>query len=204
MLLKDALPKQKATVELQQRKYKNFSFTVLKDLLTDVVLGQDFMYQHKAVSKHFGGTEPPLHLNVLKALKVTNPPLLFQYLTKDCRPIATKSRRHSNADCRFISTEIRHLLAEGIIEPSTSPWRAQVVVTSNENHKKRMCIDYSQTINKFTLLDGYPLPRMQDVINKVSQYRVFSTLDLKNAYHQVELPKEAKIYTAFEADGKLF
>ena len=41
---------------------------------------------------------------------------------------------------------------------------------------------------------------MQDVINKVSQYRVFSTLDLKNAYHQVELPKEIRIYTAFEAD----
>ena len=54
------------------------------------------MNQHKAVSIHFGGTEP-LHLNVLKALKVTNPPLLFQYLTKDCRPIATKSRRYSNA-----------------------------------------------------------------------------------------------------------
>ena len=143
-------------------------------------------------------------MNVLKALKVTNPPLLFQYLTKDCRPITTKSRRHSNADCRFISTEIRRLLAEGIIEPSTSPWRAQVVVTSNENHKKRMCIDYSQTINKFTLLDGYPLPRMKDVINKVSQYHVFSTLDLKNAYHQVELPKEARIYAAFEADGQLF
>ena len=162
------------------------------------------MNQHKTASIHFGGTEPPLHLNVLKGLKVTNPPLLFQFLTKDCRPIATKSRRHSNADCRFISTEIRRLLAEEIIEPSTSPWRAQVVVTSNENHKKRMCIDYSQTINKFTLLDGYPLPQMQDVINKVSQYRVFSTLNLKNVYHQVELPKEARICTAFDADGQLF
>ena len=124
--------------------------------------------QHKAVSIYFDGIEPPLHLNLLKALKVTNPPLLFQYLTKDCRPIATKSRRHSNADCRFISIEIRRLPAEGIIEPSTSP-RAQVVVTSNENQKKRMYIDYSQTINKFTLLDGFPLPQMQDVINKVSQ-----------------------------------
>ena len=116
----------KATVELQQQKYLNFSFTVLKDLLTDVVLGQDFMNQHKAVSIHFVGTEPPLHLNVLKALKVTNPPLQFQYLTKDSRPIATKSRRHSNADCRFISTEIKRFLAEGIIEPSTSPWRGRL------------------------------------------------------------------------------
>ena len=69
---------------------------------------------------------------------------------------------------------------------------------------KRMCIDYSQTINKFTLLDRYPLPQMQDLINKVSQYLAFSRLDLKNAYHQVELPKKARIYTAFEANGQLF
>ena len=109
------------------------------------------MNQYKAVSIHFGGTKPPLDLNVLKALKVTNLLLLFQYLTKDCRPIAIKSQRHSNANCHFISTEIRHLLAERIIEPSTSPWRVQVVVTSNKNHKRQMCIDYSQTINKFTL-----------------------------------------------------
>ena len=141
---------------------------------------------------------------MLKALKITNPPLLFQYLTKDCRPIATKSRRHSNTNCRFILTEIRRLLAEKIIEPSISPWRAQVIVTSNENHKKRICIDYSQTINKFTLLDGYPLPRMQYMINKVSQCCVFSLSDVKRAYYQVELPKEARIYKAFEADGQSF
>ena len=67
-----------------------------------------------------------------------------------------------------------------------------------------MRIDYSQTVNKFTLFDGYPLPCMQDVVNKVSQYKIYSTLDLKSAYHQVELPKDARIYTAFEADGQLF
>ena len=139
------------------------------------------MNQHKTVSVHFGGTEPLLYLNVLKALKVTSLPLLFQYLTKGCQPIATKSQHHSNADYCFISTEIKHLLAEKVIEPSTSSWQVQVVVTFNENHKKRMYIDYSQTIDKFTLLDGYPLPQMQDMIYKVSQDHIFSTLDLKNA-----------------------
>jgi len=67
-------------------------------------------------------------------------------------------------DSQFISLEIKRLLSEGIIERSNSPWRAQVVVTTNENHKKRMCIDYSQTVNKVTLLDGYTLPRMQDIV----------------------------------------
>ena len=52
----------------------------------------------------------------------------------------------------------QRLLKEGIIEPSNSPWQDQVVVTRNENHKKRLVIDYSQTINDFTMLDAYPLP----------------------------------------------
>ena len=50
------------------------------------------------------------------------------------------------------------MLKEGIIEPSVSPWRAQVLVTSSENHKRRMVIDYSDAINKFTELDAYPMP----------------------------------------------
>ena len=63
-----------------------------------------------------------------------------------------------------------------------------------------MVINYSQTINKFTLLDAYPLPRMQDVVNNVTQYRVFSTLDLTSACHQVELPPSDRLYTAFQAN----
>ena len=65
-------------------------------------------------------------------------------------------------------------------------------------------MDYSQTINKFTELDEYPLPRMQDVIHNVSKHNIFTTLDLKSAYHQVELSKDDRIYTAFEADGGLY
>ena len=68
-----------------------------------------------------------------------------------------------------------------------------MVVNTNENYKKHMCIDYSQTVNKFTLQNGYPPPRMQDIVNKVSQYNVFSTLDWKSAYNQVELSADNRI-----------
>ena len=54
-------------------------------------------------------------------------------------------------------------------------------------HKKRMCIDYFQTVNLFTELDAYPLPRIDDMINKLSQYTLFSTFDLKSAYHQINI-----------------
>ena len=96
------------------------------------------------------------------------------------------------------------MLKEGIIEPSRSLWRAQVVVTKDENHKKRMAIDYSQTINKFTPLDAFPLPRINELINDIAQYRFFSTIDLRSAYHQVPLKDEDKPYTAFEARNGLY
>ena len=114
-----------------------------------------------------------------------------------------KSRRYTTPDAQFIESEVQRLLAEGIIEPSRSPWRAQAVVTANGN-KKRLVIDYSQTINRFTQLDAYPLPNMEKMVGDVARYRVFSTLDLRSAYHQIPIREEEKLYTAFEADGRLF
>eukprot|EP00794_Sanderia_malayensis_P004470 gene4470-5064_t len=62
-----------------------------------------------------------------------------------------------------------------------------------------MCIDYSQTVNLFTELDAYPLPHIDDMINKLSQYKAFSTFDLKSAYHQIPLQESETKFTAFEA-----
>ena len=58
-------------------------------------------------------------------------------------------------DQKFIAHEIKRMLAADIIEPSQSPWRAQVLVI-DQGLKKRLVIDYSATINKFTQLDAYP------------------------------------------------
>ena len=115
-----------------------------------------------------------------------------------------KSRRYTGADTKFIESETKRLLDEGIIEPSESPWRAQVLVTTNHNHRKRMVIDYSQTINRFTLLDAYPLPRIDEMVGNVAKYRIFSTIDLRSAYHQIPITEEDKPFTAFEACQKLY
>ena len=70
--------------------------------------------------------------------------LLFNNLTGDCHPIATKSRRYSYKDKKFIEKEIKRLVKEGIIEPNNSPRRAQVVVVKDDSKKQRLAIDYSQ------------------------------------------------------------
>ena len=121
------------SIKLQNRTYPNVKMMVLNNLFVDVILGQ----QHEHVRINFEGTEPPLHLGALKCIKTDLTPRLFENLDANCKPIVTKSRRHSKKiNEQFIFETIQCDLVNGIIEPSTSPWRAQVLVTSGENHRK--------------------------------------------------------------------
>ncbi len=188
------------TVDLnyQGHIYKDFRLSIMPGLCSDLILGLDFQSQHDSVTFEYGGIRPPLSVCGLTTLNI-DPPSPFANLTSDCHPVAAKSRRYSAEDLTFISEEVERLLRS-----SQSPWRAQVVVTKDENHKKRLAIDYSQTVNRFTQLDAFPLPRISDTINEIALYRVFSTLDLQSAYHQIPLKDEDKPYTAFEAKGGLY
>ena len=191
-----------ATLTVNGKKYPNIKLTLLNNACVDIILGLEFLALHKHIKMNFDGMEPPLvcALGTIKG----DPPSLFTNLTPDCHPIASKSRRYSTADRLFIKTEVNRLLREGIIEESNSPWRSQPYVAGGGSHKKRLVIDYSETINRFTLLDAYPLPHMGDLINQIAQYKVFSTIDLQSAYHQIELKESDKPFTAFEAAGGLY
>ena len=139
-------------------------------------------------------SEDRFHLSVCRLTAIKNVPIpsLFKNLTPDCRPISVKSKRHSIPDTKFIQSEISRIRKEGIIERSQSPWRAQTLIVSPENHKKRLVVDYSQTINLFTLLDAYPLSQIADMVNEIASYQVFSTLDLTSVYHQVALSQKSE------------
>ena len=151
---------------LQGRDYCNVMLSVMPGLCADVVLGQDFLRQHKEVVIKLGGPRETLFVGKNSVCGVAaceaNCDRLFRNLKPECKPIATKSRKFNEDDKRFIAAEVRKLLLDGIIEPSFSPWRAQVLVARDERHKPRMVVDYSQTINRFTLLDAYPLPNIDE------------------------------------------
>lgn len=183
--------------------YKNVTFLIMSNLCSDIIIGHDILQSHAALEIQFHGSLPPLKICNLAVAKV-DPVSLFANLTQNCSPTVTKSRRQSSEDRDFIRSEINRMLQEGIIEESSSPWRAQAFVVRDGKHKPRMVIDYSQTINKFTLLDAYPLPRIEDIVSKVAQHQKFSIIDLQSAYHQIPIMDSEKQYTAFEATGKLF
>ena len=164
---------------MKNRNYKDMKLFVLDNLCADVILGQDFMKQHKSVVFEFGGDQPPIYISALTAMKVP-PPSLFEHLTEDCKPVAVRSRKQTNSNAKFIREEVQKLLKEGIIKPSTSPWRAQVLVTKDDGrHRKRMVVDYKQTINRFTELDAYPLPDSEKMVRDISEYSWFTRFTTK-------------------------
>ena len=90
----------------------------------------------------------------------TEPAQLFANLSLDIKPIAAKSRRYCMDDRKFIRDETQALYKAGLIEPSNSSWRSQPVVVKdpNELHRKRMTIDYSETINNEQVYSARRLP----------------------------------------------
>ena len=188
-------------ITLQSRIYRKIRFSIMPKLCHPIILGRDFLKRHKSVEILFDGKSPPLSICGLSEIQLPAPDL-FSNLSSDCKPIATQSRRFNDSDKAFIRDEVNKLLREGVIEASNSPWRAQVLVVANERHRKRMVVDYSRTINKFTFLDAYPLPKIDELVREISTYSVYSSLDLTSAYYQISIKDEDKPYTAFEADGK--
>ena len=131
-------------------------------------------------------------------------PIIFKYLMPDCKPIVVKQRPQSRPDHQFMQQEVNRLLREGKTRKSDSPWRVQpLVVQKADSFGKRMVIDYSMTIIKFTLLYSYPLPKIENIISKVAKFKVISSLDLRLAYHQIPLNDEDIPYTAFQVGDEL-
>ena len=192
------------TLMLGDNVYNGIRLSVLKDLSSDIILGHNFQKLHKYLTIDMGGTKPALIISNTSPCALSTATidtiLLFTNLLPECKPIATKSRRFSFDDEYFIQGDIDRLLSGGIIEPSASPWRAQIIVVKSgtQSAKKRLCVDYSQTINLYTELDAYPLPRIDTMINKLAQYKVFST------YYQIPISQAERKYIAFEADGQLY
>lgn len=96
-------------------------------------------------------------------------------------------------ECQIL---IKDLLKKGFITDSKSPVSSPVLLVKKKDGTYRMVIDYRQ-LNKITVKDPFPLPRIDDLMAKVGDCSVFSTLDLHSGYHQIPLSPDAQPLTAF-------
>ncbi|GKB62416.1 putative reverse transcriptase domain-containing protein, partial [Tanacetum coccineum] len=85
---------------------------------------------------------------------------------------------------RELSNQLQELAEKGFIRPSTSPWGAPVLFVKKKDGSFRMCIDYRE-LNKLTVKNRYPLPRIDDLFGQLQGSSVYSKIDLRSGYHQL-------------------
>ncbi|KAJ9515226.1 hypothetical protein QJQ45_002352 [Haematococcus lacustris] len=122
-------------------------------------------------------------------------------LVPDARPSVVPQYRMSQDEHAELKKQVQDLLAKGMIEPSSSPFAAPILFVKKKSGELRMCLDYRQ-LNKITIRDQYPLPRIDDLFDKLSGCTVFSSLDLQAGYNQIGITPEDVPKTAFRTpDG---
>ncbi|GJS11547.1 putative reverse transcriptase domain-containing protein [Tanacetum coccineum] len=104
--------------------------------------------------------------------------------------------RLAPSEMKELSEQLKELLEKGFIRPSSSPWGAPVLFVKKKDGSFRMCIDYRE-LNKLTVKNRYPLPRIDDLFDQLQGSSVYSKIDLRSGYHQLRVREEDIPITAF-------
>ena len=105
-------------------------------------------------------------------------------------------KRFSPADMESLTKEVSSLLEAGLIRPSESEFGAQVLFVDKKDGTRRMCIDY-RSLNQDTVKMVYPLPRIDELFDRLNGAKVFTKLDLRSGYHQMLMDPDDSYKTAF-------
>ncbi|KAD7480162.1 hypothetical protein E3N88_03298 [Mikania micrantha] len=101
-------------------------------------------------------------------------------------PIAKAPYRLEPSKLQELMNQLQELLDKGFIRPSFSPWGAPVLFVKKKDGSMRMCIDYRE-LNKVTIKNRYPLPRIDDLFDQLQGAIYFSKSDMRSGYHQLRL-----------------
>ncbi|GJT26250.1 putative nucleotidyltransferase, ribonuclease H [Tanacetum coccineum] len=117
-------------------------------------------------------------------------------LVPGAAPVARAPYRLAPSEMKELSEQLKELSDKGFIRPSSSPWGAPVLFVKKKDGSFRMCIDYRE-LNKLTVKNRYPLPRIDDLFDQLQGSSVYSKIDLRSGYHQLRVREEDIPKTAF-------
>lgn len=131
-----------------------------------------------------------------KPVRNAKSPVEMKVLLTDEIPVFHRPRRLSNVDKRAVEEQISVWLAEGIIQNSTSEYACPIVLVSKRDGSKRLCCDY-RLLNAKIVRDNFPMPLIDDVLERLQGAKVFTTLDLSNGFFHVPMEENSRKYTSF-------
>nr|XP_043639339.1 uncharacterized protein LOC122610413 [Erigeron canadensis] len=185
---------------------KNFTIDLIPVEISsfDIIVGMDWLSkQHATICCHKKSVHIPLpngeilivqgekstnELKIVTAMKFRIPPVRQVEFNIDlvpgATPVAKAPYRLAPPEMQELSNQLQELLSKGFIRPSSSPWGAPILFVKNKDGSMRMCIDYRE-LNKLTVKNRYPLPRIDDLFDQLQGASYFSKIDLRSGYHQI-------------------
>lgn len=127
-------------------------------------------------------------------IKTTN--VQMKIILKDDNPISSGPRRLPIAERGIVEQQVDEWLKNGIIEESESEYSSPVVLVRKRDGTPRLCVDYRR-VNKVIVKDRFPLPLIEDQLDRLQNAKVFSTIDLKNGFFHVDVDETSRKYTSF-------
>jgi len=110
-------------------------------------------------------------------------------------PLAKAPYRMSHEELKELKVQLEEFLAKGYIKPNKSPYGALIFFVHKKDGTLRMCVDY-RALNKVTVKNQYPLPRIDDLFDWLSETKVFSKIDMHSGYYQIRIAKGDEEKTA--------
>ena len=105
-------------------------------------------------------------------------------LAPGTEPISKAPYRMAPLEFKELKAQMEELMSKGFVRTSTSPWGAPVLFMKKKDGSLRLCIDYRE-LNKVTIRNHYPVPRIDDHFDQLQGARVFSKINLRSGYHQL-------------------
>jgi hypothetical protein len=118
-------------------------------------------------------------------------------LKPGAEPTARTPYQMSTPELQELKIQLKELLDLGLIRPSVSPWGAPVIFIRKKDGSWRIFIDYHQ-LNKATIKNQYPLPRIDDLFDQMKGEMVFSKIDFQSGYHQLRIKEDDVPKTTFK------
>ncbi|GBM30394.1 Transposon Ty3-G Gag-Pol polyprotein [Araneus ventricosus] len=132
--------------------------------------------------------------HIPKKTETTN--VSMRIILKDDVPVYQPARRLSFPENQAVNKQIDEWLDQGIVRQSSSEYASPIVLVKKKDGTARLCVDYRK-LNRKLVKDRFPLPLIEDVLDKLQDAKVYSTLDLKNGFFHVEVNEDCKHFTSF-------